>query len=130
MIEPEYLDIKLPPDTAYTHPTKSGHTVFAYVVNGQGFFCKEKKPFTYEVEGRNYFDMHREPWLENGDLVLFEDGDSVSVTTEASAMRFLLISGKPIGEPIAWQGPIVMNTQEELSVAFEEFRNGTFVKHG
>ena len=61
-------------------------------------------------------------------LVLFGDGDQVMVTTEAEAVRFLLISGAPIGEPVAWYGPIVMNTDEELQVAFEEYRNGTFIK--
>ena len=61
-------------------------------------------------------------------LVLFGDGDQVVVTTEAEAVRFLLVSGRPIGEPVAWYGPIVMNTDEELEVAFEEYRNGTFIK--
>jgi hypothetical protein len=57
-----------------------------------------------------------------------DDGDAVSVTAEAEPVRFLLRSGKPIGEPIAWYGPIVMNTQEELRVAFEELGRGTFIK--
>ena len=61
-------------------------------------------------------------------LVLFGDGDEVYVSTETEPVRFLLVSGKPIGEPVAWYGPIVMNTEEELQVAFEEYRNGTFIK--
>jgi len=129
VIEPQYLDIKLPPQSTYTHPTPKGHTVFVYVIDGQGYFCQEKRPFTYEVEGINYFDMQRKPYVENETLVLFEDGDHIMASTEESGIRFLLISGKPIGEPVAWYGPIVMNTQEELRLAFEEYHQGTFIKH-
>ena len=128
VIDPEYLDVTVPPRTTYGHPTKSGHNVFAYVIDGKGFFCKEKAPFSYEVEGTNYFDMTREPFLDNGTLVLFGDGEEVFVSTEDEPTRFLLMSGKPIKEPVAWYGPIVMNTQEELRLAFEEYREGTFVK--
>jgi len=106
------------------HPTKRGHTVFAYTIEGKGYFCTEKNPFTYEVEGVNYFDIQRDPFIGNGTLVLFDDGDQVMVSTEAEQVRFLLISGKPIGEPVAWYGPIVMNTQEELQIAFEEYQGG------
>lgn len=128
VIDPEYLDVTLPAQTDFSHPTKPGHTVFAYIINGKGCFCQEKKPFAYEVEGINYFDMQRDPFLANEMLILFADGDHISVSSEAEPVRFLLISGKPIGEPIAWHGPIVMNTQEELRIAFEEFRQGTFIK--
>ena len=62
-------------------------------------------------------------------VVLFNDGEQIMASTEDQPVRFLLISGKPLGEPIAWYGPIVMNTQEELRIAFEEFNNGTFIKH-
>jgi hypothetical protein len=61
---------------------------------------------------------------------LFDDGDQIVVQTEDQPMRFLLISGKPIGEPIAWYGPVVMNTQKELEIAFQEYENNTFVKKG
>jgi len=127
--DPEYLDITVPPRSQFTHPTRTGHTVFAYVIEGKGYFCKEKKPFSYEMEGVNYFDMKRDPSLTNGDLILFDDGGEVMITTEGDAVRFLLVSGKPIREPVAWYGPIVMNTNEELRVAFEEYNNGTFVRH-
>ncbi len=129
VIDPEYLDVTVPVGSKFTHPTKRGHIVLAYVIGGKGYFCKEKKPFSYEMEGANYFDMQRDPFLANGDLVLFGDGDQVLVSTDADTVRFLLISGKPIGEPIAWYGPIVMNTKDELRIAFEEYNNGTFVRH-
>jgi redox-sensitive bicupin YhaK (pirin superfamily) len=67
--------------------------------------------------------------MGNETLCLFDDGDHIMVSTEGAAVRFLLISGKPIKEPVAWYGPIVMNTDEELETAFEEYRNGTFIKH-
>ncbi len=128
VIDPEYLDVTVPPGSEFLHLTRRGHTVFAYVIEGKGYFCKEKRPFSHEVEGRNYFDMEWEPFVGNEMLVLFGDGDQVMVTAEAEAVRFLLVSGAPIGEPVAWYGPIVMNTDEELEVAFEEYRNGTFIK--
>jgi len=129
VIDPEYIDVTVPPQTEYVHPTKLGHTVLAYVIGGRASFCREKKPFTYEAEGLNYFDMQRDPFPDNETLVLFEDGDHVVVRTEENSVRFLLISGKPLNEPVAWYGPIVMNTQEELRVAFEEYEKGTFIKH-
>jgi redox-sensitive bicupin YhaK (pirin superfamily) len=129
VIDPEYLDITVPPHTEYIHTTKPSHTVFAYVIAGKGYFCKEKNPFTYEVEGMNWFDIRRDPFVTQETLVLFDGGDQVMVSTEKEETRFLLISGKPIGEPVAWYGPIVMNTQDELRIAFEEYQNGTFIKH-
>ena len=126
---PEYLDVSLPPGRSFTHPTPRGHTVFAYVIGGKGAFCQKNDPYSYEEEGENYFDMKRSRLLGDRHLVLFADGDRVSVTAEAEPVRFLLISGKPIGEPIAWSGPIVMNTQEELRIAFEELDRNTFIKH-
>jgi quercetin 2,3-dioxygenase len=127
--DPEYLDLTIPAKTEFIHPTKPGHTVLAYIIDGKARFCQEKNPFTYEVEGVNYFDIQRNPFVTNENLVLFDDGEHVVVSTEDEPVRFLLISGKPIGEPVAWYGPIVMNTQEELQIAFEEYDNGTFIKH-
>lgn len=126
--DPEYLDITVPPGTAFTRLTPRGHTVFAYVIGGNGIFCQQKDPYAYEAEGANYFDMERGALIGDGHLVLFGDGDLLTVTTEEQAVRFLLISGRPIREPVAWYGPIVMNTQEELRIAFEELRQGTFIK--
>ena len=112
------------------HPTPPGHTVFAYLFQGRALFCDQDNPFSYEAEETAYLDLERSPWVESEHLVLLGDGDHLVVGTEAEAARFLLISGRPLREPVAWYGPIVMNTQEELRVAFEEYQNGTFIKTG
>jgi redox-sensitive bicupin YhaK (pirin superfamily) len=129
VIDPEYIDVTVPANSEFRHPTKPGHTAFAYIIDGQGYCCREKNPFTYEVEGINYFDIQRDPFVGNGAIVLFDDGDEIMVFTEEHKVRFLLISGKPIGEPVAWYGPIGMNTHEELQIAFEEYSKGTFIKY-
>jgi redox-sensitive bicupin YhaK (pirin superfamily) len=108
---PEYLDVTVPAGKSFTHATPREHTVFAYVFEGAGVFAND----------REVGDRH---------LVSFGDGDRVTVRAGAGAVRFLLVSGKPIGEPIAWRGPIVMNTDAELRTAFEELENDTFIKHG
>jgi redox-sensitive bicupin YhaK (pirin superfamily) len=110
--EPEYLDVTVPAESEFKHMTKLGHTVFAYVIEGQGLFAETTKQL-----------------IGNGTVCLYDDGDHITVRTAAEAVRFLLISGKPIGEPVAWYGPIVMNSDEELQLAFEEYQNGTFIKH-
>ena len=129
IIDPEYLDVFLPAGSAFTYPLKSSHTAFAYVVEGAGFFDQERDSFAHEVIGQNYFDFTRQCLCEAETLITFSEGDAVAITTEERPLRFLLVSGKPIGEPVAWYGPIVMNTQEQLRTAFEEYRNGTFIKH-
>ena len=123
------LILTVPPNTSYSFPTKPRYTVIVYVIGGKAMFCQQENPFTYEVEGENYFDLQRNPLIENHELILFEDGEQITVSTKDEAVRFLFLSGKPIKEPIAWYGPIVMNTQEELQIAFEEYNNGTFLKH-
>lgn len=128
VISPEYLDVTVPAHSEFVHRTTRGDTVFAYVIGGKGVFCNQKNPFAYDAAGENYFDMERDAYIHNGTAVLFEDGEQVAIATQGEPVRFLLISGKPIGEPVAWYGPIVMNTEEELMVAFEEYRNGTFIK--
>ena len=128
--DPEYLDVSLPPHGNFVHPVKKGHNIFAYVVEGKGYFDQERDSYKYEVIGVNYFDFKRDCLLSQENLILYErTGDQIMVTTEDSSVRFLLVSGKPLGEPVAWYGPIVMNTQEELRIAFEEYQNGTFIKH-
>jgi redox-sensitive bicupin YhaK (pirin superfamily) len=125
---PEYLDVTVAPGQTFTHPTPLGHTVLAYVIGGGGVFCQQKDPYSYDEEGENYFDMLRDGLIGDRHLVLFGDGELVSVAADTESVRFLLISGKPIREPIAWYGPIVMNTQEQLRIAFAELEKGTFVK--
>ena len=116
--DPTYLDVTVPAHTGFVFPTGSDHTTFAYVVDGKACFCEERDPLTYEVDVANYFDIQPTPFVSNESLVLFDDGERVVVSTEGDPVRFLLISGKPIGEPIAWYGPIVMNTRAELPIAF------------
>jgi redox-sensitive bicupin YhaK (pirin superfamily) len=127
--DPEYLDVTVPAGTIFTRPVKRKHTVFAYVVDGQAFFDPERDAFAREAAGRNWYDMERKCLCGEETLVFYGDGDAVTVTTEDRPVRFLLVSGKPIGEPVAWYGPIVMNTREELRIAFKEYSEGTFIKH-
>ena len=127
--EPEYLDVSIPARSTFRHPVKAGHTVFAYVFEGEGYFDPERDPYAREDVGESYFDMERPCVCGNGTVVLYGPGDTVAVSTEERPVRFLLVSGRPLGEPIAWYGPIVMNTQAELRVAFREYEQGTFVKH-
>jgi len=129
VIDPEYLDIAMPRGADFAHPTKPGHTVIAYVYEGEACFSGETRQSSYDVEPASYFDLERKPVQGDHAVILFADGSRVRVTTTDSPVRFLLISGRPLGEPVAWQGPIVMNTQEELRTAFREYKDGTFVKH-
>lgn len=110
--DPEYLDVSIPAGKKFEHNIKKGHTVFAYVLEGNG-----------------YFDADKTKAISNENLVLFLEGEKVAIEAIEKPLRFLLISGEPIREPVAWYGPIVMNTEEELNQAFEEYRNGTFIKN-
>jgi redox-sensitive bicupin YhaK (pirin superfamily) len=111
-VDAEYLDVTVPSGTDFSHRVKKGYLAFAYVIEGEGWFGNRTD----------------EP-VEPEHLVIFRNSEKVEMATKDNHIRFLLISGKPIGEPVAWRGPIVMNTQEELDTAFEEYRNGTFIKH-
>lgn len=112
MIAPEYLDVTLPAQVVFNHTTPKGHTVFAYVHGGSG-----------------RFDDVSDQLLGNRSLVLYDQGGQVSITAGDEGLSFLLVAGKPLNEPVAWGGPIVMNTQAELQLASDEFQNGTFIKH-
>ncbi|SPF39938.1 Pirin-like protein CC_0481 [Syntrophobacter sp. SbD1] len=129
VIDPEYLDVYIPEGSSFTHAIEKGHSAFAYVIEGKGYFDHDLDSFGHEVVGKNYFDIDRQCICDNESLVLYEDGDHVSITAGDEPLRFLLVSGRPLGEPVAWYGPIVMNTQDELRVAFDEYRKGTFIKH-
>ncbi|MCF8215323.1 MAG: pirin family protein [Chlorobium sp.] len=122
-IDPEYLDVTLPPDTTWTHPINAGRKAFAYVIAGKGIFNPEN-----DTEDLHCLKIKSAPFIENDTLLLFSDGERITVATKKEPVRFLLVSGNPLNEPVAWNGPIVMNSREELQKAFEEFRNGTFVK--
>ena len=129
--DPEYLDVSLPAGKTFTHSVKPGYTVFAYVVEGEAHFDPGRNPFEREAIGENYFDMQPSCVCGEGTIALYAPaGDTVLVTTEKKPVRFLLVSGKPLKEPVAWYGPIVMNTQEELKIAFQEFKAGSFIKQG
>jgi redox-sensitive bicupin YhaK (pirin superfamily) len=128
VIDPQYLDITVPAKTDFTFPTPAGHTVIAYIIDGRAVFCDEQDPFAYERVGSNYFDTKHDPWLDDRTLVIFDDGEQIQVKTDDSPVRFLFISGRPIREPVAWYGPIVMNTETELRQAFDELEKGTFIK--
>ncbi|MGB9929979.1 MAG: pirin family protein [Methanosarcina sp.] len=125
---PEYLDVTLPPEEIFSHRTQLGHTVFVYIIEGEGYFDEGKDPCAFETDGSRYIDPAESCAIDSGHLVLYGDGNSIEITAGETGVRFLFVSGKPIGEPVAWYGPIVMNTQEELKTAFEEYRNGTFIK--
>jgi len=111
VIEAEYLDVDLKTHAEFEHSIRKGNRAFAYVFEGQGFFDPDS---SYPVANEN--------------LVIFGDGDHIVSRAGKDGMRFLLVSGKPIGEPVAWRGPIVMNTEKELEIAFEEYWNGKFIK--
>jgi len=110
---PEYLDVFVPPEGSFTLETRRGDTVFIYVHQGD---CA--------LDG----DGDGTVIAKNRDVALYGDGDGVRVRAGAEGARFLLVSGTPLGEPIAWGGPIVMNTRDELTLAFEELEQGTFIK--
>ena len=128
VIDPEYLDITVPSGSSFEYTVKRGYTVFAYVIEGEGYFDQGRDSYAYDVEGTNYFDFGRDCLVGSENLVIFGDGESVAISSQNRPLRFLFVSGKPIGEPVAWYGPIVMNTREELRIAFEEYENGTFIK--
>jgi len=110
--EPEYLDVTVNSNSEFVHKVKKGHNVFTYVIQGEGYFDEIKKAL-----------------LSKENLIIYEDGEEVKISTDDSSVRFLLVSGKPIGEPVAWYGPIVMNTKEEIRIAFQEYREDNFIKY-
>ncbi len=109
IIDPEYMDIAVEAEVEFTHATHNGYTVFIYCIEGTASI------------GENT--------VEAGQLVLFNDGNAMSLAAGSNGVRFLFCSGKPLHESIAWRGPIVMNTDEELDLAFAELQQDTFIKH-
>jgi len=109
VIDPLYIDCTLPAGATFTHPTDPDYTAFIYVIGGRG-----------QTAGVP---------IANGTLVLFDSGDQLSVSAAGEPLRFLLLTGKPLHEPVAWRGPIVMNTPAELETAFREYQAGSFIKN-
>jgi hypothetical protein len=126
--EPVYLDISVPPGRRKTLPVETTRHAFAYVFAGSGKFCNASGPLQVPTEPATWSDTTPPIEAENRSLVLFDRGDEVVVQAGEEGIRFLLVSGKPLGEPVAWYGPIVMNTQSELRAAFDELEKGTFLK--
>ncbi len=129
--DPRYLDVFVPPGKRKSLKVETSRHAFAYVFEGSGTFAGASQPFGVltEKETPEGETLVREQ-TGNRSLVVFDRGDEVTVQAGDEGIRFLLVSGKPIEEPVAWHGPIVMNTQAELQQAVSELRNGTFIKHG
>jgi redox-sensitive bicupin YhaK (pirin superfamily) len=129
--EPRYLDISVPAGVRKTLPVEVGRHAFAYVFEGSGKFSDASQPFGVLTEKATPAgDILVREQTGNRSLVLFDSGSEVVVQAGEEGIRFLLVSGKPIEQPVAWYGPIVMNTNAELQQAVAELRNGTFIKHG
>jgi redox-sensitive bicupin YhaK (pirin superfamily) len=111
VVETEYFDIILPPGNSFVYPLKNGFRSFVYVYDGRGFLQPERNP------------------VDEEHVAVLHDMKEMRVESGKSGVRFLFVSGKPLGEPVAWYGPIVMNTEEELETAFREYHEGTFIKH-
>jgi hypothetical protein len=125
--DPIYLDVWVPPRLRKSLPVETERNAFAYVFEGSGTFRDASGPKGVLTERTDTDAVVRER-VGNRALVLFDTGDDVTVQAGQQGIRFLLVSGKPIREPVAWRGPIVMNTQSELEQAFAELRDGTFIK--
>lgn len=128
--DPIYLDIAVPPRRKKTLPVETTRHAFAYVFAGSGKFCNASGPLAVPTEPVGWSDTTPPADVENRSLVLFDRGDEVMVEAGEDGIRFLLVSGQPLREPVAWYGPIVMNTQEQLRQAVAELHNGSFIKHG
>jgi quercetin 2,3-dioxygenase len=129
--DPRYLDISVPAGRRKTLPAETSRHAFAYVFEGSGTFSGASQPFGVLTERDNAgAELLIREQTGNRSLVLFGRGDEVTVQAGEEGIRFLLVSGKPIEEPIAWYGPIVMNTQAQLQQAVTELRNGTFIRQG
>jgi redox-sensitive bicupin YhaK (pirin superfamily) len=126
--DPIYLDVTLPPGLRKTLPVETTRHAFAYIFGGSGKFCNASGPLAVPTEPVRWADTSPPTEVDDRSLVLFDRGDEVSVQAGEKGIRFLLVSGKPLGEPVAWYGPIVMNTQEQLRQAFDELQRGTFLK--
>lgn len=125
--EPIYLDVSIPPGKRKTLPIDTRRQAFAYIFAGSGKFCNASEPLSVPTESVGWHETEPPEEADDRSLVLFDSGDEVTLEAGEEGIRFLLVSGKPLREPVAWYGPIVMNTQAELQRAFEELDKGTFL---
>jgi len=125
--DPSYLDVRLAPGVTRTLPVAVDRHAFAYVFEGSGFFHGASEPQGVLTEDLATDRITRAHPAENRHLVLFDTGDEIRVTAGPQGLAFVLASGRPLGEPVAWHGPIVMNTQAELRQAFRQLQDGTFL---
>ena len=126
--EPQYLDIYIPPNIHKCVKVNTYKNTFAYVFEGSANFEYASDPIGVLVEKEiNGKELNIRDMSGNRTLIRFDTGDSISIKSGKNGVRFLLVSGKPIKEPVAWHGPIVMNTREELIQAFSQLNNGTFI---
>jgi len=126
--DPLYLDVRVPPGQRKRLPIDTRRNAFAYVFEGSGDFRDASPPQGVLTEKPGPIETFERQWTGNRSLVLFGGGDEVSVQAGEQGIRFLLVAGKPICEPVAWYGPIVMNTAAELRQAVSELRGGTFIR--
>ena len=126
--DPQYVDVSVPPNQTKRLQVDTRRNAFAYVFAGSGDFRDASAPQNVRTEQVTATGVLEEP-IANRSLVLFDSGDEIVVRAGDEGIRFLLVSGMPLAEPVAWYGPIVMNTQEQLHQAYEELQKGTFIKH-
>jgi len=126
--DPRYLDVNIPPGKRKTLKVETTRHAFAYVFEGAGAFRDSSQPLPVRTDRVGSTGGEVLEFTGNRSLVLFDRGDEVSVQAGPDGIRFLLVSGQPLEEPVAWRGPIVMNTEEELRQAYAELRDGTFIK--
>ena len=127
--EPQYLDVYVPPNTQKVLPVDTYKNTFAYIFQGGANFEYSSKPIGVKIEKEfEGNELNIRDLSGNRTLVRFDNGSSISLHSGQSGVRFLLVSGKPIKEPVAWRGPIVMNTREELIQAFSDLNTGNFIK--
>jgi redox-sensitive bicupin YhaK (pirin superfamily) len=127
--DPRYLDVSVAPNKTKRLAVDNSRHAFAYVFAGSGTFRDASKPLPVQTELVGVSDDATPSMLGNRSLVVFDSGDEITVTAGDQGIRFLLVSGRPLQEPVAWYGPIVMNERSELQQAYAELQNGTFIKH-
>ena len=127
--DPTYVDVSVPAGKRKTLQVETTRHAFAYVFDGSGTFCNASEPLAVPTENTGWWPHTTpRPDVDNRSLILFDRGDEVVVQAGENGIRFLMVSGQPLREPVAWYGPIVMNTQAELRQAFDDLERGTFLK--